>query len=101
MGDLFGESIIYNKGPEVIQAADTPYGKIGVSICKDLAFPAYDRQAGEQQVDIMLNPYQLDKYSSTRSRESEITNAQTTTRAFKFCSTACQSSGRTDYATLS
>jgi len=56
MGDLFGESIIYKKGPEVIQSADTPYGRIGVSICRDLSFPAYARQGGEQQVDIMLNP---------------------------------------------
>ncbi|MBC8442297.1 MAG: hypothetical protein H8D87_21740 [Deltaproteobacteria bacterium] len=32
MGDLFGETLIYNKGPEVIQSADTPYGRIGVSI---------------------------------------------------------------------
>lgn len=56
LGDLFGETMIYNKGPEVIQSVDTPYGRIGVSICKDLSFPAYARQAGEQQVDIMLNP---------------------------------------------
>jgi len=56
MGDLFGESIIYKKGPEVIQSVDTPYGRIGVSICRDLSFSAYARQGGEQQVDIMLNP---------------------------------------------
>lgn len=56
MGDLFGETLIYNKGPEVIQSADTPYGRIGVSICRDLSFSAYARQTGEQQVDIMLNP---------------------------------------------
>jgi apolipoprotein N-acyltransferase len=56
VGDLFGETVIYKKGPEVIQSADTPYGKIGVSICRDMSFPAYARQAGEQNVDIMLNP---------------------------------------------
>ncbi len=56
IGDLFGETLIYNKGPEVIQSADTPYGRIGVSICRDMSFPAYARQAGEQQVDIMLDP---------------------------------------------
>jgi apolipoprotein N-acyltransferase len=56
MGDLFGETLIYKKGPEIIQATDTPYGRIGVSICRDLSFSAYARQAGEQQVDIMLNP---------------------------------------------
>jgi apolipoprotein N-acyltransferase len=52
----FGESAIYNKGPEVIQSVDTPYGRIGVSICRDMSFPGYAQQAGEQQVDIMLNP---------------------------------------------
>jgi apolipoprotein N-acyltransferase len=56
MGDLFGETLIYNKGPEVIQSADTAYGRIAVSICRDMAFPPYARQAGEQQVDIMLVP---------------------------------------------
>jgi apolipoprotein N-acyltransferase len=52
----FGETGIYNKGPEVIQSVDTPYGRIGVSICRDMSFSGYARQAGEQQVDIMLNP---------------------------------------------
>ncbi len=52
----FGETLIYNKGPEVIQAIDSPYGRIGVSICRDMSFPGYARQAGEQHVDIMLNP---------------------------------------------
>jgi len=56
MGDLFGETLIYNKGPEVIQSANTPYGRIGVSICRDMSFASYARQAGEQQVDIMLDP---------------------------------------------
>jgi len=52
----FGETSIYNKGPEVIQSVDTPYGRIGVSICRDMSFAGYARQAGEQQVDIMFNP---------------------------------------------
>jgi apolipoprotein N-acyltransferase len=56
MGDLAGESTIYEKGPEVIQSVGTPYGRIAVSTCKDMSFPSYARQAGEQQVDIMLNP---------------------------------------------
>jgi len=56
LGDFFGETLIYQKGPEVIQSVDTPYGRIGVSICRDLSYPAFARQAGVQQVDIMLNP---------------------------------------------
>jgi apolipoprotein N-acyltransferase len=56
LGDLFGESTIYNKGPEVIQSVDTPYGRIAVTICRDMSFPPYARQAGDQRVDIMLAP---------------------------------------------
>ncbi len=56
LGDLFGESIIYGKGPAVIQSADTPYGRIAVSICRDMSFPPYASQAGDQRVDIMLDP---------------------------------------------
>ncbi len=56
LGDLFGETRIYYKGPEVIQAVDTPYGIIGVSICKDMAFASYIRQAGKMKIDIMLSP---------------------------------------------
>lgn len=56
MGDIAGESTIYEKGPEVIQSAETPYGRIGVATCRDMSFPSYARQAGEQQVDILFNP---------------------------------------------
>ena len=56
LGDLFGESIIFKKGEEVIQVADTPYGRIGASICKDMEFAKYARQAGRKGVDIMLSP---------------------------------------------
>ena len=56
LGDLFGETLLYKKGPEIIQTTETPYGRIGVSICRDLSFPPYARQAGQKHVDIMLNP---------------------------------------------
>jgi apolipoprotein N-acyltransferase len=55
LGEL-GESALYKKGPEVIQTADTPYGIIGASICRDAEFPPYMRQAGKKNVSIMLNP---------------------------------------------
>ena len=55
LGDI-GETAIYKKGPEVIQTTDTPYGRIGASICRDMEFPPYIRQAGKKNVDIMLNP---------------------------------------------
>ena len=55
IGDI-GETSVFRKGVEIIQTAETPYGKIGVSICRDMNFPSYIRQAAQQHVDIMLNP---------------------------------------------
>jgi len=55
IGDL-GETGVYIKGPEIIQSVDTPYGKIAVSICRDMEFPHYIRQAGRANVDIMFSP---------------------------------------------
>jgi apolipoprotein N-acyltransferase len=51
-----GEAGIYRKGPEILQSVDTPYGRIAVSICRDMEFPNYMRQAGKDGVDIMLSP---------------------------------------------
>lgn len=51
-----GEAAYFLKGPEVIQSVDTPYGKIAISICRDMEFPHYMRQAGRADVDIMLSP---------------------------------------------
>jgi apolipoprotein N-acyltransferase len=51
-----GEAAMYRKGPEVIQWVDTPYGRIAISICRDMEFPHYMRQAGRAGVDIMLSP---------------------------------------------
>ncbi|MHA2061853.1 MAG: carbon-nitrogen hydrolase family protein [Candidatus Sifarchaeia archaeon] len=52
----FGENAVFKKGPEIIQSTDTPYGKIGISICRDMAFPSFMRQAARDNVDIMLSP---------------------------------------------
>lgn len=52
----FGETAVFSKGPEVIQVVDSPYGRIAVSICRDMSFPAYARQAGRNGADIMLTP---------------------------------------------
>ncbi|MFN2234995.1 MAG: nitrilase-related carbon-nitrogen hydrolase, partial [Anaerolineales bacterium] len=50
-----GEAGYFRKGPEIIQWADTPYGRIAVSICRDLEMTDYIRQAGKANVDIMLS----------------------------------------------
>jgi len=52
----FGETAVFEKGTEVIQSIDTPYGRIGIAICRDMNFPAYIKQASEQDVDIMISP---------------------------------------------
>ncbi len=52
----FGEAAVFNKGDAIIQSTDTPYGKIGISICRDMGFPSYMNQAGRDNVDIMLSP---------------------------------------------
>lgn len=52
----FGEVAVFKKGAEVIQSVETPYGKIGISICRDMGFPSYLIQAAKADVDIMLSP---------------------------------------------
>lgn len=39
----------------MIPVVNTPYGNIGISICRDMSFSPYDRQAGKKHVDIMLS----------------------------------------------
>ena len=51
----FGEAKYFLKGPEIIQWVDTPYGRIAVSICRDLEMTTFIRQAGQANVDIMLS----------------------------------------------
>ena len=52
----YGETAVFKKGAEVIQTIDTPYGRIGICICRDMDFLSYIRQAGRKNVDIMLGP---------------------------------------------
>jgi len=55
IGDI-GETAVFKKGPEIIQSVDTPYGRIGLSICRDIDMAKYLVQAGRQNVDIMISP---------------------------------------------
>jgi len=50
-----GEAVYLKKGPEIIPVVNTPYGTIGISICRDMSFSPYIRQAGKKHVDIMLS----------------------------------------------
>ena len=51
-----GESYFMKKGSGGLSVVDTPYGRIGVAICRDLEFPAYMREAGRKKADIVLSP---------------------------------------------
>lgn len=50
----FGENAVFEKGAEIIQTADSPYGRIALAICRDMSFPDFARQAGRAGADIML-----------------------------------------------
>ena len=53
LGDM-GETAVFQRGAEVVQYADTPFGRIAVSICRDMSFPRFARQAGLAGADLML-----------------------------------------------
>jgi apolipoprotein N-acyltransferase len=53
---VVGESYFMKKGPGGVSVVDTPYGRIGITICRDLEFPAYVREAGRKKADIVLSP---------------------------------------------
>jgi apolipoprotein N-acyltransferase len=55
IGDI-GETAAFKKGPEVMQSVDTPYGRLGVSVCREIDMAKYLVQAGRQNVDIMISP---------------------------------------------
>jgi len=53
---VFGEQIWILEGPGIIPVVETPYGKVGIVICRDMEFSDYMRQAGRQNADIVLAP---------------------------------------------
>ncbi|MFZ0245420.1 MAG: nitrilase-related carbon-nitrogen hydrolase [Candidatus Binatus sp.] len=52
-----GEAYVSIPGPGKLPVANTPYGRMGTAICNDFHFPALARQAGRNDVDIMMAPY--------------------------------------------
>ena len=54
-GNLFEGTL---KGNGVLQTIDTPYGRISAIICWDADFPNIVKQAGAQDVDLLLIPSQ-------------------------------------------
>lgn len=53
---VFGEDTWVLEGPGVIPVVETPHGRVGIAICRDMEFPDYMRQAGKQNADIVLAP---------------------------------------------
>ena len=51
------ESYVTPYGPGRLPFVDTPYGRIATAICSDFHFQALIRQAGSNDVDIMMAPY--------------------------------------------
>jgi apolipoprotein N-acyltransferase len=55
---VFGsENFIVFPGSGKLPILDTPYGRMSTAICNDLNFPALLRQAGQNNVDILIAPF--------------------------------------------
>jgi apolipoprotein N-acyltransferase len=76
-----GETLVFNKGAEVIQTIETRFGRIALSVCRDMSFPAFARQAGRAGTDIMLVPsYDFPKSTGPSDNERSIENGFTMIR---------------------
>lgn len=51
------ESYVTSPGDGKLPVANTPYGRLSTAICNDLHFPPLIRQAGRNDVDILITPY--------------------------------------------
>jgi apolipoprotein N-acyltransferase len=79
----FGETGVFEKGEELIQTTDSPFGRIAVAVCRDMSFPPYARQGGRAGADIMLTgshefPRGLRLNDAFRSVENGFTHVRTT-----------------------
>ena len=52
-----GEAYVSIPGAGKLPVENTPYGRMATAICNDFHFPALIRQAGRNDVDIMMAPY--------------------------------------------
>jgi apolipoprotein N-acyltransferase len=76
-----GETLVFNKGAEIIQTVATPHGRIAISVCRDMSFPAFARQAGRAGADIMLSPsYDFPKSNDPSDSKRSIENGFTLIR---------------------
>jgi apolipoprotein N-acyltransferase len=61
-----GESFLVISGSGRLPIVTTPYGRLSTAICNDLHYPALLRQAGRQDVDILLAPFDDDPAIDTQ-----------------------------------
>jgi apolipoprotein N-acyltransferase len=52
-----GEHVAFIAGPGQLPVVETPYGRLSTAICNDLHFLPLIRQAGQNNVDVLLAPY--------------------------------------------
>lgn len=55
-GEAWRESAAYQPGREVVSIDDTPVGRLGLSICYDLRFPALYQELGNRRCDCIAVP---------------------------------------------
>ena len=55
-GESWRESNAYKPGDEVVTVADAPVGKLGLSICYDIRFPALFEALGRERCDCIAIP---------------------------------------------
>jgi apolipoprotein N-acyltransferase len=61
-----GENFIVFRGSGLLPVVDTPYGRLSTAICNDLHFPALLRQASQNNVDILIAPFDDDPSIDTQ-----------------------------------
>lgn len=55
-GENWRESSAYNPGQDVVTVEDTPIGRLGLTICYDLRFPALFEALGQRRCDAIAVP---------------------------------------------
>jgi predicted amidohydrolase len=55
-GESWRESAAYDPGREVVTVEDTPIGRLGLTICYDLRFPALFGELGNRRCDVIAVP---------------------------------------------
>lgn len=55
-GETWKESNAYEPGRDVVTIEDTPLGRLGLTICYDLRFPALFEELGQRQCDAIAIP---------------------------------------------